>query len=293
MKHPFLVLTLTACTAATTVAQTAADKASENVVMKKGTFWATFETSGKLYSQGNWIQPAFNFQNPEAVSAAIANLPTQRENPDAFNLSLQTLYSALEQPNANTQEIQDALLSEFYNALASGQNRNADWSGTNFSSAYFGFQDADLTGVNFSNANLTTGEGTILWGANLSNSNVTGAIFTGLDCGYANFSYSNLTAEQYNSMAYASQPGLAGKDLTGYNFTGKFGGNWRGTPWDVSNTNVTIAQVLQTMAPMPDQWGGGEENILYTNFTGTNITPQSLLDAGISQETIDTMTFGP
>ncbi len=62
------------CALSSAIAQNAtssAQKAAENVTMKRGTFWSSFETQGKFYYLGNWepgtFNPSFLFLRDENV----------------------------------------------------------------------------------------------------------------------------------------------------------------------------------------------------------------------------------
>lgn len=186
---------------------------TNNIVMKDGVFWAAEEVAGKVFVYGSWVQPTFNVNDHKAISKAILQIASLRGNPTDYTIQIASLNAALQftKENGNLQalNINKTLQQELAYALATGKNLSADWSKVSLKGMDLGadepFYDADKE---------TT--------------------YNPAENPARDFSGTNITGTQLNTLPSLKFLTLSNLDLKGFNPSGK----------DISNTNFSGAANL-------------------------------------------------
>lgn len=264
MKKSFLFLAaiLTLCLPAIAQITTSeAAKASENVTMRTGTFWSSYETDGKILVGSDWRIRGSGEQ-------IVANTSGTHQNE---SLPVCVITGSIYHTN------------QFLNSDLTGATINA----TMTTDAYGQFQNANLTDAlinansssqdTYKSANLTNAEiagrvsGVFAFNeADLTNAKITATIGDGADGGSAAFMSANLTGtriqSQFNTRAsFWDEFMFVGSDLTNTNFTGSTG---------LRATYFKNATSLEG-----------------TILTGTGISRAQLQAQGISNAVLDTIVF--
>ncbi|MBD2682782.1 MULTISPECIES: pentapeptide repeat-containing protein [Nostoc] len=138
-----------------------------------------------------------------------------------------------------------------------------DFSNANLSRAYLG--DANLTGVNFSGANLTTAN---FGDANLSGANLSGANLSGADLSSANLSGANLSDANLN------QANLSRADLSSANLSRADLSRADLSRADLSSTNLNYADLTNAIL-----FGA---NLSDANLSNTNLSHADLCRGDLS-----------
>lgn len=125
------------------------DSVTDGVILTTGTYYPYHSTKGKVYnsSANSYQELSFDINDPASVEQVLSELPNLRNNPDAYKNRIAELNAALSVADEATKaQIQDALYGEFENMLATGEFKDADWSGVRLANQEL--WDYDLTGIN-------------------------------------------------------------------------------------------------------------------------------------------------
>lgn len=227
MKKSFLFLGALCAISSAFAQDTAAEKATEAITMREGTFWPNFEVQGKIFYDGAFQDPVFDITDQTAIDAAVTNIPNLRSNPPEYSKWVDSLGAAAFLNGSNAAAIRALLGIELANAIFADITTalsGPDWSQADIS-AWLAespnlLAGKDLSAIqNFDPTNLNTVgmyglQGTKLPPMDLSNFTPTMYQIAGADLSLT----SGLTLEKIQNLGYFGMDGtkLPIMDLTGW-----------------------------------------------------------------------------
>lgn len=213
---------------------------------------SSLTAAGLINANNQWQEPAFDWNDPDAVLAAQAAIASNRTtNSEEYNRLLETFNAAVAAGSLDPQ-IQSTLWTEFSDAIVRRRNLSSDWQSVNLNGKNLDYKT--LVGTNVTGSQLN---GASYWLTNLSGLNLTGINLAGKNITQMNLSGATgpLGAELTRA-ADISSSNLAGVNMTGFNADGK-----SLMRVDLSGTTGLDASQLN-----------GATSLRETNLTGLNLT---------------------
>jgi uncharacterized protein YjbI with pentapeptide repeats/type II secretory pathway pseudopilin PulG len=279
----------------------------------------TLNENGLVEVAGEWVESAFDLNDPAEVADALATLSSARSDSEEFALLLASLGASSQFADPVLQgQLRQTLGAEFLNAVSTGTNKDAGWGVIDFSGVSlsgknlsgFNLMGANLANLSLMSSNMSFSDlsGTNLQGANLRNANLMGASLPSSLTG-ADLSNARLASLNFSGI------NLLGANLAGANLTGTIMGgailpanltgvrlnqaNLAGA--DFRNSSLLGAEIYYANLSgsiLPTDMSGAVfpgvnfsgQNFSGINLTGTNLNGSNLTGAAFSGATIDLQT---